>query len=309
MLKRQINSVKKESKLTFFLNDEFVFEDDLFISPLDRGFQFGDGVFETIKAVNSVPFRLPQHYERMISTAKFLDIIEVLSLEKVANIISELIKRNDLINAQIRLTISSGKEGSSSPTFLVSAKPFKPYPEKLYQDGAIIINSKYRKCELTPAARIKTTSYEENLILRREAKSLDCLESVVCNHDNFICEGSFSNVFAIIDGKVVTPDDDLPILPGVTRQTVIEICKENAIEVMEDRFFLEDFLSAEEVFLSSTLMDIMPVIKVLTYPEHDRTSGSALKINVIGTGKPGPITTKLMKLFEQKINVECGHKK
>ena len=301
--------MKKESKLTFFLNDEFVSEGDLFISPLDRGFQFGDGVFETIKAVNSVPFRLPQHYERMISATKFLGIIEVLPLEKVADIISELIKRNDLINAQIRLTISSGKEDCSPPTFLVSTKPFKPYPEKLYQDGAIIINSKYRKCELTPAARIKTTSYEENLILRREAKSLGCLESVVCNHDNFVCEGSFSNVFAIIDGKVVTPDDDLPILPGVTRQTVIEICKENAIEVMEDRFFLEDFLSAEEVFLSSTLMDIMPVIKVLTYPEPDRTSGSVLKINVIGTGKPGPITTKLMKLFEQKINVECGHKK
>ena len=301
--------MKDKREPIFFINNEFTSEDNLFISPLDRGFLSGDGVFETIKAVNSIPFRLPQHYKRMISATKFLNIGKVPPLEKVTEIISELIKRNDLINAAIRITISSGKENSSLPTFFVSARPFKPYPKKLYQYGATIINSKYRKCELTPAAKIKTTSYEENLVLRREANSFNCLDSIVCNQNNFVCEGSFSNVFAILDGKILTPDDGLPILPGVTRQTVIEICNENAIEIKEERFFLDDFLSAEEVFLSSTLMDIMPVTKILTYSERHKTSSPVLKTDIIGTDKPGSITTKLMKLFEQKIKDECGNKR
>jgi branched-chain amino acid aminotransferase len=310
-----MDSKKNDNELIYYLNGKFLPESELLFSPLDRGFLLGDGVFETVKAINSMLFRLPQHYERMVSTARFLEIGKLPALDKVLSIAVELLKRNNLKDAYIRITSSSGKEEGSSPTFFVTARPLKPYPKILYSSGASIIISKYRKCEMTPAAKIKTTSYEENLILRREARHSNCLESVVCNHENFICEGSFSNIFAIIDGRVVTPDRGLPILAGVTRQAVLETCRENNIDVVEDRFFLDDFLSAEEVFLSSTLLDIMPVTKVLTYIEPDKVRDPAmavkkthLKTNVIGTGKPGPITAKLMKLFRQKIDLECRSK-
>ncbi|MCL5985403.1 MAG: aminotransferase class IV [Actinobacteria bacterium] len=307
-----MDSGENDNELVCYLNGNFVPESKLLISPLDRGFLLGDGVFETVKAMNSVPLRFPQHYERMATTARFLEIEKLPTLDEVASIVIELLNRNNLKDAYIRITASSGREDSSSPTLFVMARPFKPYPKTLYSSGASIIISRYRKYELTPAAKIKTTSYEENLILRREAGYYGCLESVVCNHENFVCEGSFSNIFAIIDGRVVTPDRDLPILAGVTRQAVIETCRENNIDVVEDRFFLDDFLSAEEAFLSSTLLDIMPIAKALTYPEYDKSSGPALtikkihlKTNVIGTGKPGTVTMKLMKLFKQKINLEC----
>ena len=303
---------KNDDELIHYLNGKFLLESELSISPLDRGFLLGDGVFETLKALNSIPLQFSQHYERMACAARFLEINEYPAPVEVRNIIIELLKRNNLKDAYIRITISSGREEGSSPTFFVMTKPLKPYPKILYDNGASIIISRYRKYELTPAAKIKTTSYEENLILRREAKSFSCFESVVCNHENFVCEGSFSNVFTIMDRRVVTPDIDLPILPGVTRKVVIEICQENCIDVVEDRFFLEDFLSAEEIFLSGTLVDIMPVTKVLTYPQYDKASGPAqgikkteMKTNVISSGKPGPITMKLMKLFKLKINKEC----
>lgn len=290
---------KTENELIYYLNGDFALESKLIISPLDRGFLLGDGAFETIKAKNTKPFRLPQHCERLFATADFIGISNLPPFKKIEEVVRELLQRNRLIDAQIRITVSSGIEDNPSPTIFIMTKPLHPYPVHRYEQGARVLLSRYRKYELTPAAQLKTTSYEENLILRREANNFNCIDAIILNHENFVCEGSFSNVFAVIDGRLITPDTGLPILPGVTRQAVIEVCRDNDIEVVEDRFFLEDFLSAEQVFLTSTLMDIMPITSVL---EIHHTS---MQRHIIGNGFPGGLTFNIMKLLQQKIDLEC----
>ncbi len=280
------------------LNGELLPEEQAHISVNDRGFLYGDGLFDTLRAYNGKPFRLEAHLARLRRSAEEFDIPMPYTDDELTAGVSTLIQRNELSDARIRIALSRGPGGGPDagvcpePTLLITAAPCTPYPEKLYENGASLLVSRYRCNETSPTSGHKTANYLLNLTARREARMAGADDALLLNTRGEVAEADVANVFIYSAGRLVTPALECGALPGITRAVVMELATDEGCPTSEKPFGLSQLLAAEEVFLTNSIMEVMPVTRINGTP--------------IGSGKPGEVTARIARKYRSIVAAECG---
>lgn len=278
-----------------YLNGRLMPRNKARISTLDYGFLYGYGLFETMRAYGGQVFRLDRHLNRMAQSAKVLGIsIEILELKGA---VMDTIQANKLSEARIRLTVSIG-EGEITPdvskcqrpTVLIMAENYQPYPEKVYRKGFRAVVSDIQRNSQSPLSRLKSTSYLESILARQEARGAGVDEALCLNEKGFLAEGSMSNIFLVADGRLKTPGYDSGILPGITRQMVLELATKLGIDTLECNIRLDELFQAQEAFFTSSLIEVMPLTEIEGKP--------------IGSGKLGIVTKRLIETYRRLVLYE-----
>ena len=272
-----------------FLNDKYLDIQEAKISPLDRGFLFGDAIYEVIIAVNKKPFELDAHLTRLkknISSLRY-SLSDQFDLEEI---ILEVISRNKFINQVIYVQISRGTDivrdhipsNDLIPTIFVSSHELKTEFSPSSGEKAILLEDfRWRK------SQIKATSLLANVIYRSEAKHQEVFETILFEN-GFITEGAVSNVFCCIDNKILTPPLTENILPGVTRKVILELIQDTSFEYEETKITVDSFLSAEEIWVTNSTKGVIPIIE--------------LDGKKIGSGLPGEKYLQISKAFISKLS-------
>ena len=268
-----------------FLNDKIVKDTEGLLSTLDRGFLYGDGLFETLRTYGKTPFRLEDHVARLSNSAQYFNIPFHYTSQQIRQIIEHLLTENNLKDAYIRMTLSRGlgfngliPTGTCVPTFVIHTKPFAVYPVSLYKTGVLLITSHIRRSATCPISCHKTLNFLTNYLIKRKASEKGAHDALILNTDNHIAECAVSNIFVVEKSAVITPSLKANVLPGITRKIVLELCKENGIHASEELFGLERVFGASEVFITNALMEIMPVSKIDGYAVGKLVPGTITKL-------------------------------
>jgi branched-subunit amino acid aminotransferase/4-amino-4-deoxychorismate lyase len=258
------------------------------ISVSNPGVLHGVGLFETLRTYEGKPFRLDQHIERMKNSAEQLHIPVENVIEKILQAIEQVLEANHLKNARVRFTVAppNSWDEKQQAILLVAAQQLTGYPPELYEMGmTVYVCNQYRQSSNDPLAGHKTTSYFPRLIALREAQQKQCGEALWFTPDNLLAEGCISNIFMVKNKQLRTPPIDTPILPGITRAVVLELAKQNDFPVNQKPCTIDQLLDADEVFLTNSIMEIMPVTRI------EKRS--------IADEKPGPITRQLHETYRE----------
>lgn len=281
-----------------YLNGQFILADEATVSAFDAGLLHGAGLFETMRSYNGRVFRGHMHLERLYHSAEAFGLAVPGSADDLLASIHELLRRNATPNARIRLTMTMGStrrmvvdESVPGPTVIISAVPLEPYPQKFYDEGTSVLLSPWRQGRHDPVVGHKVLGYMIRLLALRRAQQLGLIESLWFTTDNLLAEGCISNVFLVKGGVIKTPPVDTPILPGVTRATVIEAARAGNLTVEERPLTIDDLLQADEVFLTSTSMEVMPVARI--------------EKHTVADDRPGPVSKQLLQLFRSIVQREC----
>jgi branched-chain amino acid aminotransferase len=277
------------------VNGELGGEGDRLLSPLDQGFLFGASVYETIRTYGGRPFFLERHLKRLRDSAESLAIRVDVSDEVLEARLSETLVAAGNPESSIRIVVSAGvgaieyRAGSTSkPTLVIVVRPLPEYPESLYRDGAsAVFVSPMRATKGGLDPRIKSSNLLTNLMAFREAQSKDAYEALMRNPEGQVAEGSMSNVFIVVGGTVRTPPLTAGILEGITRELVIEVAREAGYRVEERSFTPEELLRADEVFITASARQIVPIVDVDGLP--------------IKNGKPGSVTGDLITRYNERV--------
>ena len=282
-----------------YLNKKFIPLEKAKISILDRGFLYADGVFETMRSYNGCIFLLEKHIERLENSLKRFNIRPQITGTTINKILYKLLRKNKLKNAYIKIVITRGagsiigglavpSKAPRKPTLAVYALPYKPPTVNFCKKGIKISIAKTRYNEKSAIAGNKTLNYLHNIVCRHEAEKKGFDEAVFLNTEGFITEATSSNIFLIKRKKIYTPSLKSGILPGITRQEVIRLAKkilnQKVNEVLIERSALHN---ADEIFLTNSLKEIIPVVKV----------GK----NNLANGKPGTITQELAHSYKNAV--------
>ncbi|KIY22930.1 MULTISPECIES: aminodeoxychorismate lyase [Mesobacillus] len=249
--------------MKLYLNGRFVDHRDAAISPFDHGFLYGLGVFETFRIYNGHPFLLDDHLERLNASLAILDFEAEFTRENALKILKGLLAENALRDAYIRFNVSAGNaeiglqtESYKAPNVIVFAKPLPPAGE-MYEKQAVLLELRRNTPE--GIARLKSHHYLNNVLAKREAGPAMDTEGIFLNEDGFMAEGIVSNLFWFKEGVLFTPAVDTGILNGITRRFVIEIARTAGIEVREGFYKKEAVQGADEIFLTNSIQEIVPV--------------------------------------------------
>ncbi len=280
-----------------WLNREVVPEAEAKISARDAGFLHGAGLFETIRAFGGTVFRYEDHIDRLLASAEKLSMPidrDVLPTRADAE---ALFEKNGLAEVRCRLTCSAGEvrsegEGEEvSPTVILAATEMQPYPPEMYSKGMTVCISSYRQGRGDPTCGHKTLNYLSRLIALQEAAGKSCGEALWFTTDRLLAEGSISNVFLVKEKVLKTPPVGTPVLPGIARAVVMEVVGQAKISVADLPLTINDLLDADEVFLTNSVMEVMPVVRI--------------ENKAIGEEKPGPMTRQLSELYGELVRKEC----
>ena len=290
-----------------WLNEEFVDESDAAVSIRDTGLLHAAGVFTTMRSYVGRVFRIDRHLRRLRESCEALFIPLQYRDEQLIAAAAELLRRNQLVDARLRLTVTRGAAQQDplhgtrlAPTVFITAAPAEPYPAEFYRRGLTVILFDQQK--LNPydlQAGHKTLNYLSRLAALREANRRGAGEALWFNVHNDLQSGSISNVFIVKAGALITPptkwearDSASVVLPGVTRAAVLELAKAAGIETRLVRINVNQLLDADEIFLTNSIMQVMPVCRI--------------ERKAIGDDKPGPVTTQLANALADAIETASG---
>lgn len=283
---------------TVHLNGEFVDAASAHVSVYDGGWLHGAGLFETMRAENRSVFRLESHLDRLSRSAEKLLVPVPRDALPSPSTLAELLDRNALSDARVRLTVSAGAvhgesvEHRTDLTVCATASALTSYPHDFYERGVHVTICTYRVSPSDPLAGHKTTSYLPRLLALRDAQQARCVEALWFTTANRLAEGSISSVWIVRDGVLKTPPLDTPVLPGIARGVILEIAKEIGIETRSCPLTIDDLLDADEVLLTNAIMQVMPVIRV------ERRDIAAARV--------GPIAKRLLEQYRGLVAKECG---
>lgn len=265
----------------YYVDGTFVAPEAAVLPVGDLAILRGYGVFDFLRTYGGRPFHLDAHIQRLQNSARLIQLSCPWSHAELVEIVHETMKRNDYNEANIRLLITGGDSDDSitpgsKPRLLVMVTPLKEFPSQWYQDGVRIITSDISR--FIPGA--KSIDYIRAIIALNNARAAGAVESVYVDGKGQVLEGTTSNLFAVSRGRLVTPAID--VLPGVTRDVVLDL---TATEFKPELKMIDrkEILAADELFLSSSNKEVLPV-----------TSVDGV---IIGNGRPGVITARIMKLF------------
>jgi branched-chain amino acid aminotransferase len=257
-----------------YMNDGLVPLKDAKVSIMDHGFLYGDGIYETLRVYEGVVFMLDEHVRRLEHSAFHIGLNLPKSPDEIKGNVYDTLAANRLRDAYVRLTVSRGAGPVGldpalcpRPTYIVYAEELKPYPQRFYEEGMSAVIAKTRrnlKEAINP--QIKSLNFLNNILAKIEAIKARADEGLMLNHEGYLAEGTVSNVFFVsLRGgarALCTPSLDCGILEGITRDLVIDLAQRNDMKLIEGEFTAEDLHEAEEVFITSTIMEVMPVGKV-----------------------------------------------
>jgi branched-chain amino acid aminotransferase len=276
------------SELLIYVNGDFVPRSEARVSVYDHGFLYGDGVFESIKAYSGRVFKLKDHVDRLYDSAKAIAMDIYLTKDEMTEIILETLRKNNLKDAYVRLIVSRGigdlgldPRKCKKPNVIVIAQGWGTMYGNLYEAGITGVSVCVRRNApdvLSP--NIKSLNYLNNILAKIEANEKGGDEAIFLDQNGLVCEGSADNIFVVKNGKIYTPLT-ISNLKGITRATVIEVLNQMGYETIEANLGLFDLYTADEIFVTGTLAEMAPLIKI---------DG-----RLIGDGKPGPLTRKLAK--------------
>lgn len=280
-----------------YLNGEFVQASRAKVSVFDHGFLYGDGCFETVIVRNGKPFRLDDHLERLVCTARVLGIRIPLSLDDVRHAFMGVITRNHLSDAYARTTLTRGEGYSSAdprvcerPTFVIFAYDRENHPtEKYGHKGSglrCMIVSTRRIPPICLDARLKTNNYVNIILARMQAIAANVDEAIMLDINDFVSECPSRNIFTVRKNALETPKDH-SALNGITRQVIIELAFKNNWSVRKRDLTAYDLYNSDEVLACSTGGGIKPIVEI---------DGRQ-----IGSGQVGPITHILMQQYEEML--------
>jgi|TARA_B100001971_G_scaffold211799_1_gene240327 branched-chain amino acid aminotransferase len=280
-----------------YLNGSLMPRKKALISAMDYGFLYGFGLFETMRAYSGQVFHLEHHTKRLAHSAELLGLpIRALTLKSA---VMDTIRANKLSEARIRITVSIGEGGMppdpntcNNPTVLIVAEHYQPYPKQVYQKGFRAVISSMRCNSQSPLSKIKSANYLESILARQEARAAGVDESLFLNEKGLLAEASMSNIFLVSNGILRTPAEESGILPGITRQIILELASQLGINALEQDISLNELSQAEEAFLTNSLIEVMPLTEITDKP--------------IGFGKPGPLTQRLMTAYKKLVTPESS---
>ena len=279
-----------------YLNGRFVRSDQATVSVFDQGFLYGDGIFESFRAIDGRLYQFPQHYQRLLQSAEALCYPVTLSQQDLEAILDELRERNGLKDAYYRITITRGKgqvgfqrDMENDLTCLVIGREFQGFDRACYEVGiALRVARTRRNAPEAINPKIKSISNLNSLLGKLEAKAGGAFEVIMLNNKEHICEGASSNIFWTKDQWVFTPDASTGLLEGVTRATLMRLCEEQLnLRVISGEYRLQDLKFADEVFITSTSLEVMPVVRVDDF--------------TINQGQVGPIARRLRQALHQDM--------
>jgi branched-chain amino acid aminotransferase len=278
-----------------YLDGNFVDAADAKVSVFDHGLLYGDGVFEGIRLYGGNVFRLDEHLERFEYSAKAILLDLPLTRAEWSEAICETCRQNGLQDGYIRLVVTRGVGDlglapwlCAKPSYFIIASKISLYPAEYYENGLAIVTVPTRR--IGPAslpATIKSLNYLNNILGKIEAKQFGALEAIMLNDQGFVAEATADNVFIVHKGEILTPSASQGALKGVTRSAIIGIAKDLGIPEREANLTRYDLWCSDECFLTGSGAEVIPVVKL-----DGRT---------IGSGKPGPVTKKVMAEFKKRV--------
>jgi branched-chain amino acid aminotransferase len=259
------------------------------ISVLDHGLLFGDSVYETLRTYAHKPFLFSRHFARLEHSAAGIDLRLPWSKSKTLEEVQKTLFADE---CRVRLMITRGVgelgpdiETCTDPTVIIIVVPLVALPERVYEQGVDVVISSVRRSGRF--ADIKTGSLIHQVLSRREAKSKHAFEAILLTADDKLSDGITSNIYLIREGKLLTPAHDAGIVEGITRGVVLDLAQQIGLEVIEGFFDVAEIDRAEEMFLTSTTREVVPVVKVDGKP--------------VGTGKPGPVALSLLRAYRSAV--------
>jgi branched-chain amino acid aminotransferase len=278
------------------LNGRLTSAEQAQVSVFDSGLMQGIGLFETLRTYSGRVFRLDAHLERLAASAEKLGWTTRPSIDECRFNVNQVVAATEQAAARVRLTVTTGslRHGEADApqlTIIASATPGAEYPSENYARGVTAIWSTYRQSRFDPIVGHKTVSYFSRLMSLREAHAHSALESIWLNDDGSVAEGAISNIFCVIDDELVTPPLDTPVLPGIARAAVIDIARALKISVREEAIEPDLLLAADEVFLTNSLMQVMPVVRI--------------ERKALGAEHPGDVTRQMIDSYAELIREEC----
>ncbi len=283
--------------MKIYLNGKFVAKEDAKVSVFDHGLLYGDGVFEGIRSYDGLVFRLKEHIDRLYETAHTLMMEIPLTREQMVQTVVDTLKENKLRDAYIRLVVTRGegdlgldpKKCFGRPSIIVIADKITLYPKDLYENGmAIITVPTVRNHPEALNPQLKSLNYLNNILAKIEASNSGFCEAIMLDGSGYVAECTGDNIFIVKNEVLSTPSRGR--LKGITRDVVLEMAGACGLSVFEGPFTRHEVYNAEECFLTGTAAEIIPVVKV---------DG-----RVIGSGKPGLVTKKMLGLFKEATRTD-----
>ncbi|MBC8107908.1 MAG: branched-chain-amino-acid transaminase [Anaerolineae bacterium] len=281
--------------LQIWLDGHLVDKADAKVSVYDHGLLYGDGVFEGIRVYNGKIFECDAHVDRLYASAKSIRLDIPITKKAFVEAMEQTVAANGFTDCYIRAVVTRGvgdlgidPKKSRKPSIFIIADTIAIYPKAMYEEGiATIVSSYIRNHPNSCSPRIKSLNYLNNILGKIEANDAGVPEAIMLNHMGNVSEATADNVFIVRNGTVLTPGTTEGILEGITRQVIIKLCRMLGIPCLETQIQRHDLYIADEMFLTGSGAEVMPVTTV------DKRQ--------IGNGKVGPLTKKLLEAFRQYI--------
>ncbi len=283
--------------MKIYIDGKFYDEASAKISVFDHGLLYGDGVFEGIRAYNGRVFKLREHIDRLYYSAKAILLDIPISHGAMMAAVVDTCRQNEVKDGYIRLVVTRGvgtlglnPNRCANPSVIVIAGKIQLYPPELYQKGMEVVTvPTVRNLHSAVNPAIKSLNYLNNILAKIEANNAGCEEAIMLNAQGFVAECTGDNVFIIKSGALFTPPLSAGALYGITRGVVLDLAREAGLTVAEPDLTRYDLFNADECFLTGTGAELVPVTKI---------DG-----RVIGSGKPGPLTAKLIDRYRALTKV------
>ena len=284
--------------LKIYIDGKFYQNEDAKISVFDHGLLYGDGVFEGIRTYDGLIFKLKEHIDRLYQSAHAIMLEIPMTKEETVEAIKKTLRENELKDSYIRLIVTRGMgdlgldpRKCGKPTIIIITDKIKLYHQELYEKGLEIVTiSTQRNIHESVNPQIKSLNYLNNILAKVEAINAGVEEAVMLNSEGYVAECTGDNIFTVKTGALYTPPVHSGVLRGITRGAVIDIAHLKEIPIHEEVMTRYDLFNADEMFLTGTAAEIIPVVKM------DRRK--------IGDGKPGKMTAKLITEFHKLTKVD-----
>ena len=284
--------------MKIYMDGVLVDKEKAVVSVYDHGLLYGDGVFEGIRTYDSLVFRLKEHIDRLYRSADAIELKIPLNKTEMMEAVIMTLKANSLKDGYIRLVVTRGPgdlgldpRKCKKATLFIIADKIALYPKEFYQKGLAIVTSTIKR-NLPQALdpRIKSLNYLNNILAKIDAIKSGTNEAIMLTHDNYVAECTGDNIFAVKGGELLTPPVSVGALEGITRDAVIDLAKDMDIPFYEKMLRMDDLYSADEVFLTGTAAEIIPVITI----DERKIDG----------GKPGEVTLRLIEAFKKLTKID-----
>lgn len=265
------------------------------VSVFDRGFLYGDSVFETLRTYGGAPFALEEHIARLERSARLVSIRMPLSGSELGVEVRRALELAAFPESYLRIMVTRGQGQrlgldpalAQAPLRVVIVSALEPLPAAKYEQGISAITYRtQRVADGTEAAGAKLGNYLVAVLATEAARAAEAEEALLVDREGSLLEGATSNLFAVRAGRLITPPIALGILPGITRAHVLAIARALSIPVEERPLLVEELGGLDELFISSSIRELLPVVRV---------DGRA-----IGPGRPGPLAARLLSAFRER---------